>query len=370
MSANRPDLGRRGVRMTIVMWALLGVLLLAVVLLAWLLVRVLQQQGRLLLRIEALERPTNVLETSEDPARGGLPLATAFPPFRLAELGGKEVGLEDFETRVLLVHWSPECGFCREIAAHLARVQEDLHRRSTQLVLVSYGSPESNRALLEEHGLRCPVLLQPDGGTIEGFARMGTPAAYLLDDRRRVAKPVAVGAREVPKLAEEAAGSRRHLASERPLSESLIEREGLKAGDSAPTFELPDLAGRPVCLTDKRGRRVLLVFSDPECGPCDVLLPDLARLEREHRENGLAVVMVGRGDLEENRRKAEAFGVGFPVVLQPGWRLSKQYGIFATPVAFLIDEEGVIESEVARGPTAILELAREALSAERRVPIP
>jgi peroxiredoxin len=144
----------------------------------------------------------------------------------------------------------------------------------------------------------------------------------------------------------------------------------LKAGTSAPTFELPDLAGRPVCLTDERGRRVLLVFSDPECGPCDVLLPDLARLEREHRENGLAVVMVGRGDPEENRRKAEAFGVEFPVVLQPGWRLSKQYGIFVTPVAFLIDEEGVIERDVARGPTAILELAREALSAERRVPIP
>ena len=199
---------------------------------------------------------------------------------------------------------------------------------------------------------------------------MGTPAAYLLDDRRRIAKPVAVGAREVPKLAEEAAGGRRRLASERPLSESLVEREGLKAGVPAPTFELPDLGGRPVSLGDTRGRRVLLVFSDPECGPCDALLPDLARLEREHRGNGLAVVMVGRGEPEENRRKAEAFGVEFPVVLQPGWRLSKQYGIFATPVAFLIDEEGVIERDVARGPTEILDLARESLSAERRAPIP
>jgi peroxiredoxin len=357
--------------MTIVTWALLGVLLLAVVLLAWLLVQVLRQQGRLLLRIEALERATGALETPEaDRTRGGLPLATAFPPFRLPDLGGKDVGLEEFKTRVLLVHWSPECGFCREIAADLARLQEDLQRRKTELVLVSYGSPESNRALAEAHGLHCPVLLQPDGETIEGFARMGTPAAYLLDDRRRIAKPVAVGAREVPKLAEEAAGSRRRLASERPLSESLVEREGLKAGVSAPTFELPDLAGRPFSLAEERGRRVLLVFSDPECGPCDVLLADLARLEREHRGNGLAVVMVGRGEPDENRRKAEAFGVEFPVVLQPGWRLSKQYGIFATPVAFLIDEEGVIERDVARGPTEILQLAREALSAERRVPIP
>jgi peroxiredoxin len=356
--------------MTIVMWTLLGVLLLAVVLLAWLLAQVLRQQGRLLLRIEALEGPSGTLQAPEgDPARGGLPLATAFPPFRLPDLGGKDVALEDFDTRVLLVHWSPGCGFCKEIAADLARLQDDLHLRKTELVLVSYGSPESNTALLEAHGLRCPVLLQTDAETIQGFARMGTPAAYLLDDRHRIAKPVAVGAREVPKLAEEAAGSRRRLASERPLAESLIEREGLKAGVPAPAFELTDLAGRPVSLADKRGRRVLLVFSDPECGPCDVLLPDLARFEREHRANGLAVVMVGRGEPEENRRKAEAFGVEFPVVLQRGWRLSKQYGIFATPVAFLIDEDGVIERDVARGPTAILELAREALSAEGRVPI-
>jgi peroxiredoxin len=356
--------------MTIVTWVLLGVLLLVVVSLAWLLVQVLRQQGRLLLRIEALEQSAGAGEPSAgDPARGGLPLATAFPPFRLPDLEGREAGLEDFETRVLLVHWSPECGFCREIAADLALRQADLRRRKTELVLVSYGTPESNRALLDAHGLDCPVLLQRDRETIAGFARMGTPVAYLLDDKHRVAKPVAVGAREVPELVEEAAGGRRRLSSELPLSESLIEREGLKAGVSAPSFELPDLTGRTVSLAEQRGRRVLLVFSDPDCGPCDALLPDLARFEREHRENGLAVVMVSRGEPAENRRKAAAAGVEFPVVLQQGWRLSKQYGIFATPVAFFIDDEGVIERDVARGPTEILELAREALSAEGRVPI-
>jgi len=356
--------------MTIVMWVLLGVLLFAVAALAWLLVQLLRQQGRLLLRIEALERPTSALETpAGDPARGGLPLATAFPPFRLPDLEGEEVALEDFTTRVLVVHWSPECGFCKEIAADLARLQTDLRRRETELVLVSYGSPESNRALMEAHGLRCPVLLQSDGETIEGFARMGTPVAYLLDEKGRIAKPVAVGAREVPELAEEAAGRRRRLASERPLSESLIEREGLKAGVPAPTFELHDLEGGIFSLAEQRGRRVLIVFSDPECGPCDALLPDLARLHRDQREGGLAFVMVSRGAVEENRRKAKASGADFSVVLQSGWKVSKEYGIFATPVAFLVDEEGVIERDVARGPAEILALAGEALSAERRVPI-
>jgi peroxiredoxin len=68
-------------------------------------------------------------------------------------------------------------------------------------------------------------------------------------------------------------------------------------------------------------------------------------------------VAVSRGDLEANRRKAEEQGIEFPVVLQNGWRVSKQYGIFATPVAFLIDEKGVIAARVAKGREEILQLA-------------
>jgi peroxiredoxin len=357
--------------MTIVMWALLGVLLLAVFSLGWLLLQVLRQQGRLLLRLEALEARGGPPDAAaEGGPRDGLPLATRFPPFRLPNLEGEDVGLEDFQgKRVLLVHWSPGCGFCRQIAADLARVQGALSRRNTELVLVSYGSPGSNSALLEAYDLHGSVLLQPEGRTVEGFAHMGTPVAYLLDEKGRIAKPVAVGAQEVPELAEEAAGRRRRLTTERPLSESLIEREGLRAGTPAPAFELPDLAGRIVSLAEHRGRRVLLVFSDPECGPCEALLPELARLDRDRGPDGLDLLLVSRGDVEENRRKAEASGVWFPVVLQPGWKLSKEYGIFATPVAFLVDEEGVIERDVVRGPTEILAVAHAALSAEGRVPI-
>jgi peroxiredoxin len=357
--------------MTIVTWALLGALLLAVLSLGWLVLQLLRQQGRLLLRIEAVEAHSGALETpGATDGHGGLPLATPFPPFRLPDLKGNEIGLEDFQgRRVLLVHWSPGCGFCRQIAADLARHAEDLSRRNTELVFVSYGTPEANRDLMEQHGLLSPVLLQREGETVAGFVRMGTPVAYLLDEKGRIAKPVAVGAHEVPELAEEAAGGRRRLTSERPLSESRIEREGLRAGTPAPAFELPDLAGRKVSLAEQRGRRVLLVFSDPECGPCDALLPDLARLDRERGNDGLCVLLVSRGGVEENRRKAEASGADFAVVLQPGWKLSKEYGIFATPVAFLVDEEGVIERDVARGPAEILSLADEALSAEGRVPI-
>jgi peroxiredoxin len=142
------------------------------------------------------------------------------------------------------------------------------------------------------------------------------------------------------------------------LTNSRIERDGIKAGTPAPHFELPDIYGRRVSLAEFRGRQVFLVFTDPECGPCDEVAPYLVRLHREHAANGLSVVMIGRGHPAENRRKAEQHGFEFPVALQRRWEVSMQYGIFATPVAFLIGADGVITHNVAKGMDEIVLLTQ------------
>src|SRR5438552_16773666 len=161
---------------------------------------------------------------------------------------------------------------------------------------------------------------------------------------------------------ERAAASPSPAVRTRPLSESRIVRDGLKPGTPAPGFRLPHIHGGMVSLDQFRGRKVLLVFSDPQCGPCDTFAPKLVRLHYKHRDNGLAVVMVGRGDREQNKKKAIEHGISFPVVLQEKWKLSRQYGIFATPVAFLIDKDGVIVRNVATGTDEVMALARQGLA--------
>jgi peroxiredoxin len=101
---------------------------------------------------------------------------------------------------------------------------------------------------------------------------------------------------------------------------------------------------------------VLLVFSDPKCGPCDQLAP---QLERQYRAEA-SVLMVSRGDEAANRAKAAEHQLTFPVVLQRQWEISREYGIFATPVGYLIDENGLIEAAVATGVEPILALLARA----------
>jgi peroxiredoxin len=197
---------------------------------------------------------------------------------------------------------------------------------------------------------------------------LGTPSAYLLDTEGQVAAPLALGAQEVPALARDAASSSKRPLRKRSLSESRIMRDGLPADTPAPTFALPGIDGDTVSLEDYRGTRVLLVFSDPDCGPCNELAPELARLHGGIAAGrNLAFVMIARGDEEANRVKRAEHGIRFPVATQPGWKLSKRYGIFSTPVAFVIDEQGVIAHNVAIGIDAILAMARSELTAGKEV---
>lgn len=349
-----------------VLAVLLGLLVLSQLALWAVLAQVVQQQGRILLHLDHL---VDAHTSTSEPV--GLEVGTSIGDFELPDLGGRSVSLDTWRgQRTLLIHWSTSCGFCELIARELAELTPDLRTQGIRLVLASYGDAESNRLFATEHGLSCSILLQPEGRPLPAFHQLGTPVAYVLDETGRVAEPLAHGADPVLALARRLAAapnnSRKHLPGERPFSESRIERSGLKAGSPAPPFSLPDIHGDTVSLERYRGQRVLLVFTDPHCGPCEALAPVLARLARRGRAVGLSIVVVGRGAAEDNSHVAEVHEFSFPVALQKRWEVSRAYGIFATPVGFLIDEQGLIARNVAVGPEAIVALAEEGLAASTR----
>ncbi len=166
---------------------------------------------------------------------------------------------------------------------------------------------------------------------------------------------------EIERLSAGGAESTARPFGDKSLAGSKINRDGLPAGTTAPAFTLPRLDGGELSLSDYAGRPVLLVFSDPDCVPCDVLAPKLERFAKE--TPGLSVVMVSRGDPERNRSKVAAHGLTFPVVLQEQWKLSREYAKFATPIGYLIDAEGRIAAEIAVGAEAILALPLTVTSA-------
>src|SRR6187397_2675926 len=92
---------------------------------AWLGYQLVLQNGRILLRLEAIEEglaPRTEAKPRETARpQGGLAVGAAAPDFELPDLKGGRHQLADFRGRnLLLMFFDPKCGFCTTMAAELA----------------------------------------------------------------------------------------------------------------------------------------------------------------------------------------------------------------------------------------------------------
>ena len=333
----------------------------------WFGYQLLLQNGRILLQLDTLERQRHRGGAAEDdpPLTGptGLPPGMVLQDFELRELSGGSGTLTEWRgRRVLLIFFDPECGFCQELAPRLLAHPLD---SGIQPVVISTGGEAENARLFAGYERRFPVLLQEGMEVADLFVVPGTPMGYLVDEQRATVGELAVGAEALLALLSPVPPSAgRILHTLRPPPETRhIQRDGLEVGTAAPAFRLPRLDGTELALEDYAGRQVLLVFSDPDCAPCDPLLPDLEAISRKGGEP--QVLMVSRGGRAANLEKVERFGLTFPIVLQQHWEISRAFGIFATPVGYLIDTQGIIAAPVAVGREAICDLARHPEHANR-----
>jgi peroxiredoxin len=334
----------------------------------WFGYQLVRQNGRVLLRLDAIERQLGARSPAQRREPAGLSVGTLAPDFELPDLAGMRHKLSEFRGQdVLLVFFNPKCGFCTQMAADLAALPTEGGDGRVVPVVVTTGDEQENRQLVERYGVRCVVLRQEQMEVATQYRAQGTPMGYRIDAAGRIASELAVGAEPLLQLAGTTAprpsapvASRNGTAhgGDQPdpsLARSRLNRNGLKAGAVAPEFQLPRIDGGELTLGDLRSRRVLLVFSDPECGPCEELAPRLQELHQERPD--LQVVVVSRRGVDANSAKAAKLGLSFPIVLQKQWEISREYGMFATPIGYLIDEQGAIARDVAVGVEPILALA-------------
>ena len=94
-------------------------------------------------------------------------------------------------------------------------------------------------------------------------------------------------------------------------------------GSTAPDFSLRGLHDETLTLEALRapGKPVMVLFTDPGCGPCNAMLPEVGRWQEEHAQK-LTLSLVSRGEVEENKTKAQEHGLR-NVLLQKDWEVSE-----------------------------------------------
>lgn len=137
---------------------------------------------------------------------------------------------------------------------------------------------------------------------------------------------------------------------------------GLAVGSPASSFTLPALTGETTTLQALRalGKPVVVIFSDPGCGPCTALLPEIGRWQREYAAQ-LVVALLSRGTVEANRPKVTEYGLTH-VLLQHDREVAQAYQASRTPSAVLIRRDGTIGSPLAQGADAIRALIVSAVN--------
>jgi|Deesub1362B_J571_1020462.scaffolds.fasta_scaffold01781_7 peroxiredoxin len=110
----------------------------------------------------------------------------------------------------------------------------------------------------------------------------------------------------------------------------------------APDFELKDLEGKTVRLSDYRGKMVILNFWATWCPPCRMEIPSFIRLYDEFKDKGLVIIGVSldREGKEVVQKFAANYKINYPVVMGDMNVVAAYGGISAIPTTFIINKNG------------------------------
>lgn len=114
-------------------------------------------------------------------------------------------------------------------------------------------------------------------------------------------------------------------------------------GQLAPDWQLSGFDGKPIKLSDFKGKVVLLNFWATWCAPCRKEIPTLVALQKEHGERGVAVIGVSldQGDPAAVQSFASRMGITYPVAIG-NENVQTSYGVEAIPTTFIVDRAGNI----------------------------
>jgi thiol-disulfide isomerase/thioredoxin len=316
---------------------------------------ILDKQTQIMRRLEVLEvisAEGGSVERNEagDPA-DGLPIGAFLPDFELPDLRGQMVNLEEIVGEgkpVLFLFVAPTCQPCGALLPEIDEWQTELADR-VNFVFISTGAGEENVAKFGRTAQR--LLVQKNREFQNEVYAKWTPSALLVNTDGRVASHIAAGDSAIRSLIEKV----RSENVEDPFFYFAMERKDEhqpKIGESAPEFELKDLEGKTIDSRELRGKPTLVTFWSPTCPHCHAMIEQIKEWEKARGLDDPNLLVFSDGDPEAHREA----GITSPILIDKAHGISSKFGMFGTPSAVLIDENGKIVSETAVGASNIWSL--------------
>ncbi len=134
---------------------------------------------------------------SQPGKEAGSPLSDKVIDFTLKDIHGKEVKLQDYRGKIVLLNiWATWCGPCRYEIPDLIRVRNKYKDKGFEIIGIVVSSPEKNVIkMVNDFGIEYPVVW----GTREALAQFGTisaiPRTFLLNEKGQIVEDI-LGSRD------------------------------------------------------------------------------------------------------------------------------------------------------------------------------
>lgn len=124
-------------------------------------------------------------------------------------------------------------------------------------------------------------------------------------------------------------------------------KEALQPGAEFPDFSVADLNGKPLSLSQFKGKVVLVDFWATWCPPCVAEMPRIIATYQKYHDKGFEVIGISLDrDKAELLKYIEKNKIAWPQHFDsgkaPGESLAEKYGAEAIPTTFLIGADGKI----------------------------
>ena len=125
------------------------------------------------------------------------------------------------------------------------------------------------------------------------------------------------------------------------------EPSGARVGEPAPDFQLENLAGQSISISDLQGKPVLLNFWATWCPPCRAEMPYLQQIYEEWSDKGLVLLAIDIGEGPSQIKEfLETNNLSLPVLLDSDKSVAQRYNITGIPTTFFIDKDGTIQVKI------------------------
>lgn len=119
---------------------------------------------------------------------------------------------------------------------------------------------------------------------------------------------------------------------------------GLRIGVKAPDFELENLSGEKVKLSDYRGKKVILNFWATWCPPCKKEMPAMEKFYQK-AGNDVEILAVNIDPQYNVQEFTDKLGITFPILLDKKDEVNSAYSVMTIPTTYFINEKGLITNK-------------------------